>query len=322
MIASGSNLGDQNYVVGAYPASPAHKVWDPAKEMQLFDLLSSDERVAALEIPWLGSIHPHDNSWLIDNFPRNLQAIITSIPYVMSKVGKDSNYGLASANELGRAEALEDVRNIFRAIDNFNNTAGQSMVSAVEIHTAPRQFGDENALAKSLKDIASWNWGNTKIVIEHCDAWVEGQSPEKGFLTLEKELTAIDLSAAPIGIFINWGRSAIELRDAHRVAEHIVQAKSLGLLSGVIFSGVADVESDFGYPWIDAHLPFHKSDTFAFGDSHSLLTTKSVNDALDAAGKVEFLGIKMGWSPKLEGDVNQRYQMISQALDILNSCNR
>lgn len=305
------------YVVGAYPASPAHKVWDPVQEDALFQLLASDERISDLEIPWLGSIHPHNNSWLMSNFPINLGAVITSIPFVMSRVGKDDNYGLASSDEIGRSAALDDLKEIRRAIEIFNSTAGKSMVSAVEIHSAPRKVGDVNALAKSLEEVSSWDWGNTKLAIEHCDAWVDGQSPEKGFLKLEQEVAAIQLASVPIGIFINWGRSAIELRDANRVTEHIDSVKSSGHLTGLIFSGAASVESDFGYPWIDAHLPFKKSESFEFGDPNSLLTTKLALSAVKAAGAIEFLGIKMGWSPKVEGNVNQRYQMISQSLDVL-----
>ena len=309
---------DRKYVVGAYPASPAHKLWNPAQEKQLFELLSSDERVSALEIPWLGSIHPHDDSWLINNFPRNLKAVITSIPFVMSKVGKDANYGLASSDENGRNEALADVKKVLAAVDEFNNSAGQSMVSAVEIHTAPRRVGDVDALAKSLEEIASWNWSETQIVIEHCDAWVDGQSPEKGFLKLEEEIAAIKLASVPIGVFINWGRSAIELRDARRVVEHIEMAKSNGHLTGLIFSGAASAETDFGYPWIDAHLPFPTNDAFIYGEPSSLLTEELAHQAIRATGEISFLGLKMGWPPKREGDVLQRYLMIDQALNALD----
>jgi hypothetical protein len=317
MISSGSNPAAKKYVVGAYPASPAHKLWDPAQEKQLFELLSSDERISALEIPWLGSIHPHDDSWFVNNFPRNLQAVITSIPFVMSKVGKDANYGLASSDEIGRNEALADVRKVLNAVDVFNDSAGQSMVSAVEVHTAPRRVGKIDALAKSLEEISTWNWPETQLVIEHCDAWVDGQSPEKGFLKLEEEIAAIQISSAPIGIFINWGRSAIELRDAGRVVEHIELARSSGYLAGLIFSGAASVETDFGYPWIDAHLPFQKSDSFILGDPHSLLSRDVTLESIKASGKLEFLGIKMGWSPSNQGDVKQRYEMIATALSLL-----
>lgn len=317
MIAPNSRIDTQKYIVGAYPASPAHKVWNPGQEEAFFQLLASDLRVSNLEIPWLGSIHPHDNSWLMNNFPSNLGAVITSIPFVMSRVGKDADYGLASSNENCRTTALGDLKEIRNAIELFNYQAGKSIVSAVEIHTAPREVGDVNALAKSLEEIASWNWGDTQLAIEHCDAWVHGQSPEKGFLKLEEEIAAIQLASVPIGIFINWGRSAIEIRDANRVTEHIESAKSSGHLMGLIFSGAASVESDFGYPWIDAHLPFQKSESLGFGDPHSLLTSELALSAIKTAGAVEYLGIKMGWSPKIEGGVNQRYQMISQSLDVL-----
>ena len=305
-------------MVGAYPASTAHKIWNPAQEKEFFELLSSDSRISNLEIPWLGSIHPHDNSWLIDNFPQNLRAIITSIPFVMSKVGKDPDYGLASSDESGRNAALADVREIQRAIKLFNDAAGQSMVSAVEIHTAPRRTGNINALAKSLEELASWDWNDAEVAIEHCDAWIDSQSPEKGFLKIEEELAAIQLASVPIGVFINWGRSAIELRDAGRVIQHIEIAKSSGHLTGLIFSGAASVETVFGYPWIDAHLPCPTANEFVYGEPSSLLTEELAHQAIQAAGEISFLGIKMGWPPNLQGDVRERYLMIEQALNTLD----
>ncbi len=102
-----------------------------------------------------------------------------------------------------------------------------------------------------------------------------------------------------------------------RVVEHIEMAKSNGHLTGLIFSGAASVETDFGYPWIDAHLPFQRSDSFILGDPHSLLTRDVTLESIKASGKLEFLGIKMGWSPNNQGDVQQRYEMISTALSLL-----
>lgn len=309
------------YVVGAYPASPAHRNWDPEAEANFFELLSTDPRIGSLEIPWLGQIHPHDTAWLHNNFPSNLSAVITSIPFVMGQLSKDATYGLASNLEEGREKAINDVKNLLGAINKLHDNAGRKIATVVEIHTAPRETGSAESLAKSLEIICNWNWDGVEIVIEHCDAFVPGQTPEKGFLSLQQEISAIKASETGVGIFINWGRSAIEFRDASRVVEHIQLAKESGLLRGLIFSGASAKQGLFGYPWIDAHHPFQKNIRHEFGDLDSLLTEELAASALRVAGNLPWLGIKMGWPSEVPGSLNQRYQMISAALDVLDAHN-
>lgn len=312
----------RKYVVGAYPASPAHSNWNPALESEFFETLVGDLRIGALELPWLGSIHPHDDSWLLENFPRSLSAVITDIPFVMSRVGQAPLYGLASGDENGRNSALSDLRKINDAVKKFNDAHQRKVVSVVEIHTAPRQVGDVNALAKSLEEINGWDWDGASVAIEHCDAWVEGQTPEKGFLTLGEEIEALQLLGADIGIFINWGRSAIELRSAERVVEHIRIAKESGLLQGIIFSGASDQEGTFGPAWIDAHHPFRRSERHIYGDPLSLLTEEIARSAVATAGDISWLGIKLSWLKSVDGSISQRHQMISAALDVLDEVSR
>ena len=96
----------------------------------------------------------------------------------------------------------------------------------------------------------SWDWPGTKLVIEHCDAYVEGQAPSKGCLTIKDEIAASLAAKAAtgraVGICINWGRSAIETRSAEGVVKHIKAAKEAGLLSGLMFSGASGKEIDYG----------------------------------------------------------------------------
>lgn len=299
------------FVVGAYPASIAHKSWNATAEHEFFSLLGSDSRISALELPWLGDIHPHDPSWLHQNFPTNLKAVVTSIPYVMSRFGQNPKYGLASTDNDGRKGAIGDVAKILQAIKEFNEFSNRKVVSTVEIHTAPRAIGSLDALALSLDEISQWDWQGAELVIEHCDALVDGQIPEKGFLTLEDEISAIKKSGVDIGLLINWGRSAIEFRDGDRVIDHIELAKSNDLLHGLIFSGVSDAETDFGPAWIDAHLPFT--------EPRSLLTSDRLKNALQIAGPISLLGIKMGWPPGITGTVQQRFNSISDALSLIQT---
>jgi len=307
------------YLVGAYPASSAHRSWNPGLEKEFFELLATNAGIGALELPWLGKLHPHDDQWFLGNFPEHLNAVITGIPFVMGQISKNPNYGLASTDEDGRKHAISDVREILNQVNRFNDAVGRNVVSAIEIHTAPRQMGNKNELSRSLEEIVDWNWDSTKINIEHCDAYKTGQNPEKGFLTLQDEILAIQNSQLPIGIFINWGRSAIEFRDATRVVEHIQLAKESGLLRGLIFSGASAKEGLFGYPWIDAHHPFQRNTRHEFGDPDSLLTEELALSALTAAGELDWLGIKMGWPSEVPGSIKQRYQMICAALDVLDA---
>lgn len=308
-----------DYVIGAYPASPAHRTWNPAVEEEFFSLLAGDSRVGSLELPWTGALHPHDTDWIHANFPINLNALITTIPFVMGQLGKDSNYGIASPDEIGRAKAIDHLKDVLSAVKLFHEKAGRSVVALVEIHSAPREIGSASQLTKSLQEITSWDWQGVKLAIEHCDAFVSGQAPEKGFLSLHDEINAIQSSGSEVGIFINWGRSAIEFRDTNLVIEHIESAKAANLLRGLIFSGASDREGQFGYPWIDAHLPFKKSAQHPFGDPDSLLTEELAHNAISAAGNLQWLGIKMGWPSNVPGSLEERYQMLSAAMDVLDS---
>ena len=314
----GSDVSARKYVVGAYSASPAHSNWNPDVEHEFFDSLSADSRICALELPWLGSLHPHDDAWLLKNFPEDFSAVITDIPFVMSRISQTSTYGLASSDTDGRDTAINDVRKVNDAVRKFNDSRQKSVVSVIEIHTAPRTIGDVHSLASSLEEIADWNWDGASLAIEHCDAWVEGQQPEKGFLTIEKEIEAIRLSGVDVGLFINWGRLAIELRDADRVAEQLDSARESGFLRGLIFSGASDKDGIFGPAWIDAHHPFQKSERHIYGDPLSLLTELRAKSAINAAGETPWLGIKLGWLKSAEGTIPQRISMISSALDALD----
>lgn len=307
------------YVVGAYPSSPAHRNWNPSVEDDFFRLLAGDSRVGSLELPWTGQLHPHDTDWLHAHYPKHLNAIITTIPFVMGQLGKDTNYGIASPDESARAYAISHLKEVLTAVTDFHNKAGRSVVSLVEIHSAPRQIGISSQLAKSLREISSWDWQGVKLAIEHCDAFIPGHNPEKGFLALQHEIGAIKDSGTEVGIIINWGRSAIEFRDSERVSEHIELARTSGVLRGLIFSGVSDREGQYGYPWIDAHLPFKANARHRFGDSDSLLTDELASRAIDSAGNLEWLGIKMGWPGEVAGTLEERYLMLSSAMDVLDS---
>jgi hypothetical protein len=278
-------------LVSAYPASPAHVHWDPALEAELLPALCALPGVAGLEVPWMGGLHPHDDAWFLANVPA-VPLAVTPIPFVMGRVGADPGYGLASADEEGRAAAVADLRRVAADVARIESESA-AFVAVVTVHSAPRATGAVEPLVRSLREIAELDWSGARLVIEHCDAFVPGQAPEKGFLPLDAEIAAIRAAGVPIGLWLNWGRSAIELRDADAVTAQIAEAAASGLLVGLAFSGAAAVQGPYGHPWIDAHLPIASTHP----ESSSLLDAAHVAAALTAAGGVEWLGLKTARRP-------------------------
>lgn len=161
---------------------------------------------------------------------------------------------------------------------------------SVRLHSAPRQ-GDPECLAASFDEIDAWDWAGIRLDIEHCDAAVPDHDAEKGFLSLDDELTVLDRPGAG-GVVVNWARSAIETRSTDGPIAHLTRAREAGRLRGLMFSGVAAVDSSFGPAWIDAHLP---TSTVS---RESLLTPSEVRRAVRAAGPDVELGLKISLGPR------------------------
>ena len=169
-------------------------------------------------------------------------------------------------------------------------------MSFVALHTAPQRVASSNALVRSLDEISSWDWAGAELVVEHCDAAIPGQDFEKGFLRLNDELDAIDRSNAPVGLWLNWGRSAIELRNADAVTDQLVTGAQSGRLAGLTLSGAAAVDGPYGPAWADAHLPLLSADPA----SRSLLDDEHLRTAVIAVADAPWLGLKVSRMP---GDV-------------------
>lgn len=270
-------------IVGAYPLLPRKSASD---EIELYELLESCGGVNGLELPWTGSIAGRDPAWLVKYLPPAWTSVVTSIPDTMAKVARNRFFGLASRNEEGRQSALEQARAIYGAVTSINDAAGRLAIGGIELHSAPgggEVASSAEALRRSIVEITSWEWGNTRILMEHVDAHSDVVTPAKGFLSLESEIEiAQDLD---VGLVLNWARSAIELRSADRVVEHVVLTRDAGVLEGLFFSGVAD-------DWIDCHLPF-REECGVRGDPESLLTQERARSVMAVSGNVEVLGLKM-----------------------------
>lgn len=312
--------------VGAYAASPAHAQWDPAAERAFFEGLAAVPDVRGLELPWTGSVHPHDDDWLYANYPRGFDAVLTSIPDTMRRLQGEPRFGLASTDAQGRADAVRQVREMRDAAKRLDDACGRATVAAIEVHSAPSLAGAEgsaDALRASLTDLLETRgWDDMALVVEHCDAAVPGQAAEKGFLTLEDEITAVDALPDTVGLSINWGRSAIELRDPDRVAAQVAQAAQSGRLHGLMFSGASERPSPFGPAWVDAHHPLAPDEAeFPGGEPSSLLTVARLRAAVAAAGPVRWSGVKLGWADTT-APVAPRVAMIEAAAFLLSSALR
>ena len=144
-------------------------------------------------------------------------------------------------------------------------------------------------MKKSLEELAQLDWCGAKLVIEHCDRYIEGQNPEKGFLPLEEEIQIA--KEAGIGITINWGRSVVEERNAQAAVEHVRAARQAGVLQGLMFSGAGPDATQYGYEWIDGHLPMNPD------EPTSLMTSKEIQETTREALKddyaIDYLGAKV-----------------------------
>ncbi|MFF2051158.1 DUF4862 family protein [Leifsonia sp. NPDC058194] len=277
-------------VVSAYAASPAHTTWDPVFEERFLAGLVDMDGVDALEIPWLGRLHPHDEDWFVTRLPP-AELIVTALPWTVTRSTASAAYGLASSDENGRAAAVSDLARLHHDIRRLPTAP-----TVIMLHTAPRGgHGSVDSLRRSLATLASWDWCGAGLAIEHCDTAVPGHSYEKGFLGLDDELATAGVFEK-VGIWMNWGRSAIELRDPGAVTAQIAAAASTGLLMGLTYSGASAAAGPYGPAWADTHLPFMETDAA----SGSLLNRSRAEEAAAAAPGVPWHGLKVSRNPRDE----------------------
>ena len=185
-------------------------------------------------------------------------------------------------------------------------------VEAVELHSAPYPGADPSRFAESLEQVLEWEWGATRLLVEHCDAPRPGGTPEKGFLPFGEEVDVLrslrEQAGGRVGLVINWARSVIETRDRDTAVEHIAHAREAGVLAGLIFSGCSPEETEFGYPWIDAHLPPVEVEG---APSSSLLNRAEISRCNKAAGNVPMHGFKIGL-PRQGLSVEERVERLRQ----------
>jgi len=264
-------------IAGAYPAAPA----DPA---EFLDRLAESDLIGGLELPFIDD----EGRWSLDRLPARWVHVVTAVPATAMRARTEPTFGLASTDEDGRREAMAVTLAVRDTVARVTQSAGRALVLAVELHSPPFGSGTADQFARSLEEAAGWDWSGARLVVEHCDAPVAAHPPEKGYLPLADELTAVRAVGADIGVAINWGRSVIEAREPTGAVEHVTLAREAGLLAGVMFSGVASQPLGEMPAWADAHL------APAPGNPASLLTAAHVAECVRAAGEVDYLGVKVG----------------------------
>ncbi|WP_457950008.1 DUF4862 family protein [Pseudarthrobacter sp. alpha12b] len=294
-------------IVGAYPAQAEEL------QQQFYQELGRIPSIRGLELPY----GPYGGSPWPAGAPEGWSGVVTAIPGTMQRLGGTPAFGLASKDRDGRRAALEFVSGLR---DYASRLSGEGHnVEAVELHSAPPLHSSARLFEESLKEVLDWEWGSTRVLVEHCDAPRVGSKPEKGFLSFDEEVGVVKSLQGQgwgqVGIVVNWARSVIESGDTGTAVEHLFQAREAGVLAGVMFSGCSPEATEFGYPWIDAHLPPVEVDG---APPSSLLNRAEVQRCLAAAGPVAITGFKIGL-PQHGLSVQDRAGRLKQMCDLIET---
>lgn len=280
-------------VYSAYNAAPAGITDDTEAEDVWYAALRSNSRIGGLELPVFRSqLHPHGLARLTNLLDPAWSNTVSAMPMTLTAVNSDHGYGLASEDPAGRQRALNDIALARTETINLRERLGPTSVRAFSQQSAPRaDRSSVPAFTDSLRQIASWDWANIELLVEHVDALIPGQTPQKGFLTIEAEMEAVyvatDSGGLPIRHIVNWGRSAIEGRSGSTPLEHI---EKLGDgLGAFAFSGAAPAGTDRSAEWEDVHLGL------AADEPGSLLDFDGARNLLaKLPDGLSYLGVKTG----------------------------
>ncbi|WP_158602761.1 DUF4862 family protein [Jiangella rhizosphaerae] len=281
------------FIVGAYAAAP--RGLEPGTQFRTFvDDVLALPAVDGLEVPFIDNGSPwNDPAYLHAGDPAG-EHVLTMIPATMMALAGSPAQGLASSDDGGRKQAVEQLRRAYEFVAAVNAGPG-GHIAAVELHSAPRHpYTSADAFRASLDEVLTWDWGGVRLLIEHSDAHSDAHEPAKGFLTFAGELAIAEEHG--IGMSVNWARSVIETRSAGGAREHIAAAVERGRLDALVFSGVSDADTLDGPAWADLHLPIRDwSDApIAAAAATSLLTATEVTDSLRAAGGApSYVGVKI-----------------------------
>lgn len=317
-------------ILGAYASLPEGR---QATE-DYYRLLSALPAVRGLELPFRDDLGgPAGLEWLAAQLaPAWDRNIVTAIPGTMMRVWASAAFGLASTDRTGRREALAFTRSVRDGVEALREAAGRDVVAGVELHSAPSGAPGvahaAEAFGESLGEVADWDWGGAVLLVEHCDAYVAPDRGEKRMLGLEEEIAVVrELDRPGVRISLNWGRSAVEARDASTALEHVRAARAAGVLEGVTFSGAGPVGTRYAEAWMDGHLPLEADEPGSVMSEQrvrecALAAVGPLNDGAQGAGSAagtapgaapaRYLGAKC--QVPAEADLPTRVAMLTRIL--------
>jgi hypothetical protein len=294
-------------VIAGYISAPP----DPAAASGYYEELVNIRAASGLELSWAGA---GTGAGLEDMLPQSWSVTLNLIGSTMQACQANSAFGLASPDEAGRAAALTLIRETCDGVHAINDRLGRGAVVAVEVHSAPgfgsREFVPRpEPFRRSLEELVALDWEGSVVLVEHCDAFVEGQTPAKGFLTLDDELDVLSTLDGAVGLSLNWGRSVIEGRGTERAMQHVKAAASSGRLRAYTFSGAAGVATVYGPAWADSHHPFSQTDPPGYGEPASLMTPDVVAPIIPYLDDCLFVAVKTNW-PRSRPDPAERARAV------------
>ena len=318
-----------NVIVGAYATAPSLVNWGPQKEVDYLRRIYALPGIDGLEVPFWGEgFCRYDESVLLNQIPSEWNNVVTVIPGIMSLVLEDPTFGLASESEEGRSFAIELMEKVRRKIIAVVNAYPNFRCNLVSFCSAPiteLSPDSKDRFKRSLQEIVRWDWGESQLVVEHCDEYRQNGSHQKGSMSLEDELMVLkdvqdqkDVDTR-LGITINWGRSVIEGRDVKTPVEHIRVAKKAGLLRGLMFSGVSKA-GPYGV-WSDTHAPPREVILDNTYNDELLLDHGKIASCVSQIGDepIEYIGIKIGAQPD-NISITERCRLNAESLLQLKSC--
>ena len=289
-------------IVGAHAAMPSER----GDQEAFYAGLAERNLATALEIPFSDSIH-EDLDWFVSQVRgRFRHGVVTALPGTVRRLAEEPAFGLASTDDEGRRAAVEWITGVRRAAEELNQRTGEETVSFIHIHSAPGVRASADAFQRSLADLEADDRFRAEVVIEHCDAYSPIFPGDKRFLSLITELAVAD----ECGFAINWGSSAIEWQNPDRPRQHVEILAETGRLRGLIFSGVAAVDTRRGRAWADLRLPLSTD------EPASLMTPQRVTDCVLVAGdRVAYWGARV--KAPAAANVETRLKVVASVVDLL-----
>ena len=268
--------------------------------------LAERDLATALEIPYADSIH-EDPAWFATQVRgRFRHGVVTALPGTVRRLADDPAFGLASTDDQGRRAAVEWITEVRRAAEELNQRTGEETVSFVHVHSAPGMRASADAFQRSLADLEADDRFRAEVVIEHCDAYSPIFPGDKRVLSHITELAVAD----DCGFAISWGSSALEWQNPDRPRQHVEILAEAGRLRGLVFSGVAAIDTRWGRAWTDLQLPL------SIDEPASLMTPQRVTDCVSIAGDgVAYLGARV--KAPAGANVETRLKVVASVVDLL-----